>query len=225
MNISENRSPLSISLKSIERESFGGISPISKEPDPTTTPPSMKTCLTQPTQNENRNTSPSLLFRSTPDRSSLLRNWRSLDTSTDTRASNCSVKRKSFQLHDDRSSESNETINYSYEDDMHSSYGLQQHPLTPTLNKSKRRCSSLNRKNLSRSFSQMEEQSTIYRTDSGFSDTTESVVQLNTIPVATTAPPLAASTSMHCDITGKTGAIKFENCADNFCDISMASVN
>lgn len=211
------RSPLDISLKSIERESFGCISPISKDPDPATTPPSMKKSLTQ-TQND-QNGSPSLLFRSTPDRSSSLRNWRSLDTSSDTRASNSSInKRKSFHLHDDRSSESNETGNFSYDDEMHLSYGSQQHPHTPTLNKSKRRCSSVNRKNLSRSFNQIEEPSAISldRTDSGFNDTNESVVQIHPTPTASNAY----------DVTDKsTKTLKFENCTDNCCDISMASVN
>lgn len=108
---------------------------------------------------------------------------------------------------------------------MQLSYGLQQHPLTPTLNKSKRRCSSVNRKNLSRSFSQMEEQAAIYRTDSGFSETKESVVQINAMSATTTAPSPAASTSMHCDVAGTPGAIKFDNRPDNCCDISMASVN
>lgn len=216
----ENRSPLDISLKSMERESFGCISPISKDPETATTPPSMKKALSQ-SQTE----SPSLLFRSTPDRSSILRSWRSLDTSTDTHSS--INKRKSFHLLDDRSSESNETINFSYDDEMHSSYGSQQHPHTPTLNKSKRRCSSVNRKNLSRSFNQIEEQSgvSLDRTDSGFNDTNESAVQINATPMDTVAQSTASTSTIQCEITEKTVALKFENYSDNCCDISMASVN
>lgn len=221
-NQDENRSPLDISLKSMERESFGCISPISKDPESATTPPSMKNQLSQ--SQKEHNESPSLLFRSTPDRSSILRNWRSLDTSSDTHSS---INKRTFHLLDDRSSESNETINFSYDDEMHSSYGSQQHPQTPTLNKSKRRCSSVNRKNLSRSFNQIEEQSgvSLDRTDSGFNDTNESAVQINATPMATVAQSTASTSTIQCDITDKTVALKFENYTDNCCDISMASVN
>lgn len=89
----------------------------------------------------------------------------SINMSVSARTNNsCDKKRKSFHLSEDRdtysytrsSSESNENDpNYSYEDIMQisqSSYGSQNHPHTPTLNKSKRRRRSVHRKNLSLSF-------------------------------------------------------------------------
>lgn len=115
-------------------------------------------------------------------------------------------KRKSFQMADDRSSDSNETANISYDDEMHSSYGSQQHPHTPTLNKSKRRCSSVNRKNLSRSFNQLEDNTqsavSLDKTDSGFNDMNEQNQIFQNIP-----------------------PLKYLNYSDNNCDISMASIN
>lgn len=152
-------------------------------------------------------TSPSsLLFRSTPDRSSNSQ-WKSIDVTADnTMHSTSSSKRKSFHLGDDRSSESNETVNFSYDDEMHLSYGSQQHPHTPTLNKSKRRCSSVNRKNLSRSFNQIEEnlQSAISldKTDSGFNDMNEQHHIFQNLPM-----------------------LKHTNYSETSCDISMASIN
>lgn len=151
----ENDPPLDVSLTSMGRESFGCISPISKS----TTPPSRP--KSQPSSRKKDEESTSSLFRSTPDRSSIGR-WKSFEMSTDNAVNNAvnssnSSKRKSFYLNDERSSESNETANFSYDDEMQLSYGSQQHPHTPTLNKSKRRCNSVNRKNLSRSFNQIEE--------------------------------------------------------------------
>lgn len=167
-----NQSPLNISLSPVKRESFGCISPISKviaiTPDINTQQNIDKTI-----ENDSR-TSASSLYRSTPERSTIFRSMssNSINTTTDgavvqqklTRSNGCDLKRKSFYLSEERnvnfsyarsSSESNETGDYSYDDDTHvshSSYGSQQHPHTPTLNKSKRRRLSVNRKNLSMSF-------------------------------------------------------------------------
>lgn len=166
----ENQSPLNISLSPVKRESFGCISPISKVMAITPLPNTEKTI-----ENESR-TSASSLYRSTPERSTIFRSMSSssINTSTDaathdqhkiTRSNGSELKRKSFHLGDERnvnfscarsSSESNVTGDCSYDDDTHisshSSYGSQQHPHTPTLNKSKRRRLSVNRKNLSLSF-------------------------------------------------------------------------
>lgn len=155
-----------------------------------------------------KETSPSLLlFRSTPDRSGTLR-WKSLDSTNENGAHSSSLsKRKSFHSADDRSSESNETDNFSYDDEMQFSYGSQQHPQTPTLNKSKRRCSSVSRKNLSRSFNQIEESNltsaiSLDKTDSGFNETNE-----------------------RNHIFHKSHTNKYTNFTEANCDISMASVN
>ncbi|XP_031630119.1 protein aurora borealis [Contarinia nasturtii] len=163
----ENEPPLDVSLNSMGRESFGCISPISKSTTPQSRPKSL------PSSRKKCEASTLSLFRSTPDRSSIGR-WKSFDMSTDSAVNNGnSSKRKSFFLNDERSSESNETANFSY-DEMQLSYGSQQHPITPTVNRSKRRCNSVNRKNLSRSFNQIEENQhsaiSLDRTDSGFNE-------------------------------------------------------
>lgn len=166
-NVDVNQSPLDISLSPVKRESFGCISPISKvvaiTPDNKIQGNSDKTI-----ENESR-TSASSLYRSTPERSKIFRSLssNSINTSIDggavvqpktTRSTGCDLKRKSFHLSESfarSSSESYETGDCSYDDDLHisqSSYGSQQHPHTPTLNKSKRRRVSVNRKNLSLSF-------------------------------------------------------------------------
>lgn len=193
----DDQSPSEVSL--VERGSFGCISPISKIAT-TTTPTSKTKCC-----REKDITSPSSsLFRSTPDHSSSFQ-WNSMDRKMENTTHSSLTKRKSYYLADDRSSESNETVNFSYDDEMHFSYGSQQHPHTPTLNKSKRRCSSVNRKNLSRSFNQIEEnvQSAISldRTDSGFND-------MNT----------------QNDIFQNLPSLKYENFTETNCDISMASI-
>lgn len=166
-----DQSPLNISLSPVKRESFGCISPISKvmaiTPHNNTQPNAEKTI-----ENESR-TSASSLYRSTPERSTIFRSMSSssINTSVDggaqpkiTRSVGCDLKRKSFHLSEEHtinfsgvrsSPESNATVDGSYEDDMHlsqNSYGSQQHPHTPTLNKSKRRRLSANPKNLSHSF-------------------------------------------------------------------------
>lgn len=208
----ENEPPLDISLISGGRESFGCISPISK--DTATTPHSRPKSL--PSSRKKDDISSSSLFRSTPDRS--IGRCKSFDVSTDN-AVNCSQmsnKRKSFYLNDDPSSESNETVNYSYDDEMQLSYGSQQHPQTPTMNKSKRRCSSVNRKNLSRSFNQIEEQQnsalSLDRTDSGFNDINDGQA----------IQPLQHEDSFafH-DLT----TMKCANYSEKNFDVSMASIN
>lgn len=206
----ENEAPLNISLGSIGRESFGCcISPISK--DVATTPKSRPTTAkSQPTSQ--RKDDDMSLFRSTPDHHSS-GHCTTFDMSTDN-AVNCSqmsIKRKSFHLNDERSSESNETDNFSLDDEMITSYGSQQHPQTPTTNKSKRRCNSVNRKNLSRSFNQIEENAhsalSLDRTDSGFNDMSEFATQ-----------HLKLDESIQ-DLT----MIKCATYSDKNCDISMTS--
>lgn len=210
----ENEPPLDVSLNSVGRESFGCISPISKSITPQSRPKSLPS-------SRKKDDSESSLFRSTPDRSSSGR-WKSaqFDNSTDNavNCSNNSSKRKSFLMNDERSSESNDTVNFSYDDEMQLSYGSQQHPQTPTMNKSKRRCSSVNRKNLSRSFNQIEEQQhsalSLDRTDSGFNDmndyTSAHHHQLKHEP----------NFHFH-DLTN----LKCNNFSDKNADISMASIN
>lgn len=203
----ENEPPLDVSLNSVGRESFGCISPISKSVTPQSRPKSLPS-------SRKKEDSESSLFRSTPDRS-LIGRCKSFDTSTDN-AVNCShlsSKRKSFQMSDDRSSESNDTVNFSYDDEMQSSYGSQQHPQTPTMNKSKRRCSSVNRKNLSRSFNQIEEHQALSldRTDSGFND-------MNLDASAQNQMKFEQSFHFH-------DLMKCNNLADKSADISMASIN
>lgn len=171
----ENHSPLNISLSPVKRESFGCISPISKV---VTITPHANQNNSQPNvdktiENVSR-TSASSLYRSTPDRSTIFRSMSSSSINTSiecannqhkvTRSNGCDLKRKSFHLSEERnvnfsyvrsSSESMENEDFSYDDDTHishSSYGSQQHPHTPTLNKSKRRRYSVSRKNLSLSF-------------------------------------------------------------------------
>lgn len=161
-------------LNDENRESFGYISPISKE----TTPNRSAQLSTDKTIESELRKSASSLYRSTPERSSMFRSMSSSSISTSidsaiqqraTRSNGSDLKRKSFHLNDDRradfnkaraSSESNESGDCSYDDDTHisqSSYGSQQHPHTPTLNKSKRRRLSVNPKNLSLSFNVTEE--------------------------------------------------------------------
>lgn len=212
----ENELPLDISLNSIGRESFGCISPISKI-NPTTPNTRPKS---QPSSRKKDEVSASSLFRSTPDHS-IDQRYKSFDMSTDN-AVNCSQmslsKRKSLHLSDDRSSESNETVNYSYDDEMQLSYGSQQHPQTPTMNKSKRRCSSVNRKNLSRSFNQIEEHHEsillLDRTDSGFNEINDcSGARQHQLKLEQNYP-------FHdLDI------IKCDNYSEKNCDVSMASIN
>lgn len=209
----ENEPPLDVSLNSAGRESFGCISPISKSLTPQSRPKSLPS-------SRKKEDSASSLFRSTPDRSSIGR-WKSFDTPTDN-AVNCShgSKRKSFHLTDERSSESNDTVNLSYDDEMQLSYGSQQHPQTPTMNKSKRRCSSVNRKNLSRSFNQLEEHQhsalSLDRTDSGFNDMNDYTSALHTQHQM----KLEHNFPFH-DPTN----IKCNNFADKSADVSMASIN
>lgn len=210
----ENDPMLDISLNSVGRESFGCISPISKA----TTPPSRPKSLPS-SRKKDETSSLSSLFRSTPDHS-LIGRWKSFDTSDN--AVNCSQlssKRKSFHMNDERSnSESNETANFSYDDEMQLSYGSQQHPQTPTMNKSKRRCSSVNRKNLSRSFNQIEEQQhsalSLDRTDSGFNDMNDCGQQNQHQMKLQPNYPFHDISIMKCgDYSEKT------------CDVSMASIN
>lgn len=211
----ENDPPLDISLNSNGRESFGCISPISKDivGTPHTRPKSLPS-----SRKKDDNTSASSLFRSTPDRS--IGRCKSFDVSTDN-AVNCSQmsnKRKSFYLNDERSSESNETCNYSYDDEMQLSYGSQQHPQTPTMNKSKRRCSSVNRKNLSRSFNQIEDHQhsalSLDRTDSGFNEMNECATQITQQHQHEESFPFHDLTIMKCN-----------NYSEKNCDVSMASIN
>lgn len=209
----ENEPPLDISLSSVGRESFGCISPISKE---STATPQMRP-KSLPSSRKKEDISASSLFRSTPDRS--IGRCKSFETSDN--AVNCShmsSKRKSFYLNDDRSSESNETANYSYDDEMQLSYGSQQHPQTPTMNKSKRRCNSVNRKNLSRSFNQIEEQQqtalSLDRTDSGFNDMNiEHTIQQS-------QHQMEESFAFH-NLT----IMKCNNYSGKNCDVSMSSIN
>lgn len=208
----ENQPPLDVSLCSAGRESFGCISPISKATTPQSKPQSL------PSSRKKDETSS--LVRSTPDRSSICR-WKSFDMSTDN-AINCSnlCKRKSFHLTDERSTESNETANFSYDEDMQLSYGSQQHPQTPTMNKSKRRCNSVNRKNLSRSFNQIEEQQqnialSLDRTDSGFNDMNDCANQQSQHKLHhEDGFPFHDLSIMKCN-----------NYTDKNCDVSMASIN
>lgn len=158
----DSKSSLNISLSPVKKEEFGCISPISNNP----TEPSENTDPTERSQ-----TDASSFYISTPEKSSQPN--RSVSFSFKSTASSrieslstdfvCeSTKRKSFHLNDFEtrqnsllrsSSESNE--DFLYDDEMqmsHSSYGSQQHPHTPTSNKSKRRKRSFHRKNLSLSF-------------------------------------------------------------------------
>lgn len=210
----ENQPPqaaLDVSLSSVGRESFGCISPISKATTPQSRPKSLPS--------SRKKDEASSLIRSTPDRSSICR-WKSFDMSTDN-AVNCSnlCKRKSFHVNDERSTESNETDNFSYDDDMQLSYGSQQHPQTPTMNKSKRRCNSVNRKNLSRSF-QIEEHPNLVlsldRTDSGFNDMNEHCANQH----IQQKPQTEQDFPFH-DLS----IIKCNNYSDKNCDVSMASIN
>ena len=222
--LDENEPPLDISLNLNGRELFGRISPISK--DLTATPsPRPKS---QPSSRK-KDDSSSSLYRSTPDYS--LSRSKSIDMTTDN-AVNCSYmsnKRKSFQLNDERSSESNETVSFSYDDEMQLSYGSQQHPQTPQMNRSKRRCNSVNRKNLSRSFNQIEEQQQqqqqqqqqphsailLNRTDSGFNEPNEYGSQ-NTITQSYHEESLQLDEN----------PFIFQNLtAMKSCDVSMASIN
>lgn len=157
-----NKSPHNVSLSPVKRESFGCISPISKVV--AVTPHSDKQAANDITI-ENKS-SASSLYRSTPERSIILRTSFT-NTSTDgisaqprvARSNGSHMKRKSFHLSDDQcfsfayarslSETKSDAADCSYDD---SSYGSQQHPHTPTLNKSKRRRLSVNRKNLSHSF-------------------------------------------------------------------------
>lgn len=160
---------------SMGREAFGAISPISD--DLAATPSSRPKSLPSSRKKDNGEALSSLsLYRSTPDYS--LSRYKLFDMTTEN-AVNCSQmsnKRKLFHMNDERSSESSETVSFSYDDEMQLSYGSQ-HPQTPQVNRSKRRCNSVNRKNLSRSFNQIEEQHQsailIERTDSGFTDMNE----------------------------------------------------
>lgn len=212
----ENVPPLDMS---IGRESFGRISPISK--DEANTPSSRPKSLPS---SRKKDDSSSSLYRSTPDHS--LSRCKSIDMTTDN-AVNCSYmsnKRKSFHLNDERSSESNETVSFSYDDEMLLSYGSQQHPQTPQINRSKRRCNSVNRKNLSRSFNQIEEQQQqqqqhsgilINRTDSGFNEPTECGSQHTTTQ---------SYLEQNDGIEGN--SFTFHNLTlMKSCDVSMASIN
>lgn len=170
--IDDNQAALNSSISPINRESFGNYSPISKVM--TITPHNSAQSNTDKTIENDSRASASSLYRSTPepDHSTIFRtlSTNSMNTSIDgavqhqsTRSKGCDLKRKSFHLSEERnfsharsSSEWNETGDCSFDDDTHishSSYGSQQHPYTPTLNKSKRRRLSVNRKNLSLSFS------------------------------------------------------------------------
>lgn len=157
-------------MSPVKRESFGCISPISKVP--IASPQSNRQCVSEKNLENVSRLSASSLYRSTPDRSTIFRSIssNSINMSIDGTSMHAALmpysdlKRKSFHLSDDRnvynfarsSSESNETeTNCSYDDEMQisqSSYGSHHHPQTPTLNKSKRRRCSVNRKNLSLSF-------------------------------------------------------------------------
>lgn len=210
----ENDPPLDMSLNSAGRESFGCISPIQKAITPQSRPKSL------PSSRKKYDVSISSLFRSTPDRQSIGR-WKSFDQSDN--AVNCSQmsnKRKSFLMTEgERSSESNETSNYSYDDEMQLSYGSQQHPHTPTMNKSKRRCSSVNRKNLSRSFNQIDEHQhsglSLDRTDSGFNDMNDCTMaqQQHQLKLEQNYP-------FH-DLS----IMKCNNYSEKNCDVSMVSIN
>lgn len=205
----ENERPLDFPLTSNGRESFshicGNISPISK--GEATTPKSL-------TSSRKKDESLSSFYRSTPDHS--VNRCKSFDMTTDN-AVNCSYmsgKRKSFHLIDERSSDTNETVSFLYDDEMQLSYGSQQHPQTPQMNRSKRRCNSVNRKNLSRSFNQIEEQqhqhsATLIRTDSGFSGSQNTITQ-----------------SYDEENHQMEGNFTFHNIPTmKSCDISMASIN
>lgn len=204
----ENELPLDISLNSVGRESFGCISPISKATTPPTRPKSL------PSSRKKDDTSASSFFRSTPDRSSIGR-CRSFEMSTDNAVNSNNSSKRKHHLNDERSCESNETVNFSYDDEMQFSYGSQQHPHTPTMNKSKRRCNSVNRKNLSQSFNQIEEQQALSldRTDSGFNDMNDYAAQQSQLK-------LEQNFNFN-DLTN----IKCNSFADKNGDVSMASVN
>lgn len=216
----ENKSPLNISLSPVKRESFGSISPITREA--MATPQSSRKSL--PSTRKSNHTSISSLFRSTPDRSSICR-WKSMDISMDDRI-NCSNKRKSFHLSDDKSTDTYDTTNdanCSYEDEMQSSYGSQQHPQTPTLNKSKRRCNSVSRKNLSRSFNQIEEQQAISlldKTDSGFNEINEYTMHSNFDELMR-----FKQQQPHQSMFRNAESPTFFNLSRNDCDVSMKSTN
>lgn len=220
-NVQDGNEPpsLDISLDGNGREKFGLISPISPiSKDDPTTPSSQPKSLPSV---RNKNDNPASLYRSTPDRS--------IDMTTDN-AVNCSYmsnKRKSFHFNDERSSEFIDTVSFSCDDDMQLSYGSQQHqqhPQTPQMNRSKRRCNSVNRKNLSRSFNQIEEQqhqqlkqhsaTTIIRTDSGFNEPTEYSSQ------HTTAQLYDEQNHQLED-----EHFAFHNLTTKSCDVSMASIH
>lgn len=218
----ENVPPLDMSLSSIGRESFGRISPISKC-DEANTPSSRPKSLPS---SRKKDDSSSSLYRSTPDYSSS--RCKSIDMTTDN-AVNCSYmsnKRKSFHMNDERSSESSETVSFSYDDEMQLSYGSQQHPQTPQINRSKRRCNSVNRKNLSRSFNQIEEQQQqqqqrkhsgipINRTDSGFNEPNECGSQHTT-----------TQSTHEQNEQNEESPFTFRNLTlMKSCDVSMASIN
>lgn len=207
--------PLDISLDANGREKFGLISPISpiSKDDPNTPTSQPKSLPLSRNKND--------LFRSTPDHS--------IDMTTDN-AVNCSYmsnKRKSFHFNDEPSSESIDTVSFSCDDEMQLSYGSQQHPQTPQMNRSKRRCNSVNRKNLSRSFIQIEEQqqhqqqlqqqrqaTTIIRTDSGFNEPNECSSQHTTA-------------QLYDEQNHQIGDehFAFHNLTTKSCDVSMASIN
>ena len=165
-------SPLSsASLSPVKRESFGCISPISK--DLNGSPVLARRVEHETTQQNMSHNSASSLYRSTPDRSTIIRSFSatSVNMSIDggmsmmvSHQNTSCFKRKSFHLSDDdhsmnlenggnrSSSYSNETADYSYDDIMQmsqSSNGSQ----TPVRSQSKHRRRSVNRKNLSLSFS------------------------------------------------------------------------
>lgn len=224
-------------MSSIELELFDHISPISKFNGTTTitatTPQSNKKISSSQTKCDSSSSS---LFRSTPARSSILKNSKSLDASTDNAMSNSSLnKRKSFHLNDDQSSESTETVDYSYDDEMSLSYGSQQHPQTPTSNKSKRHCNSVSRKNLSRSFNQIEAEvirtetfiqieenhlieGEMHKTDSGFNEMNEYNEQQQQ-----QQNDLTKTSQNH--VFSSIGTFKHEICSENGCDVSMVSIN
>lgn len=184
------RSPLNISLSPVKQESFGCISPI---PSAITPHNSTQSTADKTIQNDSHMNA-SVFHRSTPERS---RNFRALGSGTKsvTKSNGCDMKRKSFHLSDEQnvnlshvrsSSESNETGDCSFDDDTHisshSSYGSQQHPHTPTLNKSKRRRLSVNRKNLSLSFNSCvneENMSVIEHTGAMTLNTRETTLAIN----------------------------------------------
>lgn len=213
----ENEPPLDISLNASGREIFGHISPISK--DDTATP-----LLRPKSQPSSRKKDDSSLYRSTPDHHSMM--CKSIDMAGSDNAVNCSYmsqKRKSFHFNDERSSESIDTVNLSCDDEMQLSYGS--HPQTPQINRSKRRCNSVNRKNLSRSFNQIEEHQqqqeyhqqrsalSIIRTDSGFNEPNECSSQH------------MSSQTYHEQNETNDDATFHDLTTMKSCDVSMASIN